>query len=57
MDVPGMGTSLERINYYHAVVLNRSRQIISILLVSGEPKNLQRRCPQVVLDSEWAYGG
>ena len=57
MDVPGMGTSLERINYYHAVVLNSSRQIISILLVSGEPKNLQRRCPQVVLDSEWAYGG
>ena len=57
MDVPGMGTSLERINYYHAVVLNSSRQIISILLVAGEPKNLQRRCPQVVLDSEWAYGG
>lgn len=57
MDVPVMGTSLERINCYHVVVLNSSHQVISILLVSGEPKNLQRRCPQVVLDSEWAYVG
>ena len=57
MDVPVMGTSLERNNYCHVVVLNSSHQIISILLVSGEPKNLQRRYPHVVLDSEWAYGG
>ena len=56
MDVPVMGASLERNNYCH-VVLNSSHQIISILLVSGEPKNLQRRYPQVVLDSEWAYSG
>ena len=57
MNVPVMGTSLERNNYCHVVVLNSSHKIISILLVSGEPKNLQRRYPQVVLDSEWAYGG
>ena len=27
MDVPVMGTSLERNNYYHVVVLNSSHQI------------------------------